>query len=67
MVLGPLSGTTDLAEADLTLIGVAGSRAGAALAADDLDADGRDDLVVGAPWGGGGETGWVYVVYGGGL
>ena len=46
----PSPGTYTTAQASLTLTGAAaGDRAGAALAVADLDADGFDDVIVGAP------------------
>jgi len=51
VVLGPVSGSRDLAEADLRLRGAAlGDQLGSSLAAvGDMDGDGHDDLLVGAP------------------
>ena len=50
LLLGPLSGELDVGSADLALSGAAANdRAGYALAAADLDGDGADDLVIGAP------------------
>ncbi len=50
LVLGPVTGSRSLSDADLTLTGESwGGSAGSALAgAGDLDADGRADLLVGA-------------------
>jgi hypothetical protein len=53
------------AEGDVVLDGAAeGDQLGASLAAGDLDGDGADDLVVGAP-GANGAKGAIYVYYGG--
>lgn len=51
LFLGPVEGTRDLGEADLTLLGhQAGGEAGLYVAgAGDQDADGMPDLVIGAP------------------
>lgn len=57
------SGVLDLAEADAKLIGAAQDGAGAAVAgAGDVDADGHDDLLIGAPSGGTLSEGRVYVL-----
>ncbi len=48
VVLGPATGVVDLTAADFTLVGSgAGSQAGEALSAADVDGDGRDDLLIG--------------------
>jgi hypothetical protein len=60
----PSSG--DLADADVLYSGEnAGDLAGTSLAAGDLDGDGTDDLLIGAPGhdGGGSYSGRVYVIY----
>ncbi len=63
LVLGPISGTIDLADADAILQGEDQfDYAGRAAFAGDLDADGHDDIVVGAP--NHDSKGSVYVVYG---
>lgn len=59
---GPLSGWTPLAEAGVVLEGRGlGSRVGEAVAATDIDGDGCDDVVIGAPGAAGG-AGRVWVV-----
>jgi hypothetical protein len=67
LVLGPVTGTVDLSLADATFISEEpNSEAGSSVAgAGDVDADGRDDVLVGAPYNGG--TGAAYLIYGGGL
>jgi hypothetical protein len=65
---GPVSGELDPTEADALLTGAeAGERAGQMLATEDVDGDGRDDLLVGAPYqdGAGDRRGAVYLLYGG--
>jgi hypothetical protein len=68
VVYGPVTGTIDLAMADAKLLGEGvGHQAGAALAtAGDVNGDGRDDLLVGAPFhdGLGQACGAVYLHYG---
>ena len=60
---GPVSGTLTTADASASFTGtLASERAGTALAIGDVDDDGYDDLVVGAP--GGDIGGLVYVVAG---
>ncbi|HEX8820208.1 MAG TPA: MopE-related protein [Archangium sp.] len=63
---GPLSGTKSLTDADLILTGsTANELAGSAVAnAGDLDKDGKEDILVGAP-GTGTAAGKVYLVHGG--
>jgi len=51
VVQGPVSGTVDLTVADALLVGEnASDYAGDALTSADLDGDGIDDILVGAPW-----------------
>jgi hypothetical protein len=58
-------GSTLSTNPDVTVLGAEpGGRLGAALAAGDLDGDGADDLVVGAP-GAGNTAGAIYVFFGG--
>ena len=67
LVLGPVTGTVDLSQADAKLVGAAGQdHAGYVSGAGDVDADGRADLLVGAPWTGD-YVGTAYLIYGGGL
>jgi hypothetical protein len=64
---GPVDDEREAAEADLSLLGVASASMGAALlGAGDLDDDGFDDLVIGAPYDDttGAEDGAAYVFYG---
>lgn len=49
LVNGPVSGTRRLSRADATFSGPAGSWAGMGLGAGDLDEDGLDEVVIGAP------------------
>ncbi len=69
LLLGPLEGEIVLDEADALLLGEAAlDYAGYAVAgAGDLDADGLDDLLVGAPLadGMGSDAGMIYLLYGG--
>ena len=71
VVLGPVTGTLDLAHADLKLVGERrGEWAGYSVAgAGDVDADGRADILVGAFANdeGGDRAGAAYLIYGGGL
>lgn len=71
-------GKTDSADVDLAQLTTKGLRingadtkdeAGVAVAAADIDGDGTNDVIVGAPFAGDGttNTGRVYVVFGGGL
>ncbi len=68
VVLGPVSGTRSLADADLRLRGDApGDQAGYSLAtAGDMDGDGRDDVLVGAPGSdlGGSDAGAAFLALG---
>ncbi len=65
--LGPLSGTTDVAHADMGLLGTSGSSAaGYGLDLADLDGDGADDAVIGAR-GWSSSAGRVYGVFGAGF
>ncbi len=78
LLLGPVTGTFDLSQADVKLVGEDGfDAAGWSVAgAGDVDADGRDDLLVGAAYdiyssgpddGADAYTGAAYLIYGGGL
>ena len=66
LVHGPVTGTVDLADADARLLGhVPGERAGYSVAtAGDVDGDGLDDVLVGAPFSdkNGEESGMVYLM-----
>jgi len=68
---GPVApSNVSTADADAVLLGpAAGDRAGFALATGDVNGDGVDDLVVGAPFDdeGGTDAGAAYVVFGGSL
>jgi hypothetical protein len=72
LVLGPVTGTVDLSVADAKLVGDAGDAAGSSTTgctvagAGDVDADGNDDVLVGAPLNaeGGFNAGAAYVVLG---
>ncbi|NOY24743.1 MAG: hypothetical protein GXP62_02625, partial [Oligoflexia bacterium] len=68
IVYGPVSGRYSLASADAKLLGQSASdKAGSAVAGGrDLDGDGTDDVVVGAPGSdlGGSSSGTSYVIYG---
>jgi hypothetical protein len=68
LVLGPFSGTFDLSSADTALDASADELGGwSSLAgAGDVDADGADDILVGAPWSSS-ATGAAYLVLGLGL
>ena len=66
LVYGPISGSMSLADADAKFVGEANSNAGESFAtAGDVNADGFDDILVGAPWDNY-YVGAVYLVYGGG-
>ncbi len=70
LVLSPISGTLDIANADAKLLGhTAGDEAGYSVSfAGDVDADGYDDILVGAPYryvnGTGATAGSAYLQYG---
>jgi hypothetical protein len=73
VMLGPVSGTHSLSTADVKLVGDVRDFAGTSVAcAGDMDADGRADLLIGAPSaslraGGSAEYGAAFLVYGGSL
>ena len=68
IVYGPVSGTSSLSDADVILVGEdASDGAGNAIAAaGDVDGDGNDDVLIGAPGDdeGASNAGAVYLVYG---
>jgi hypothetical protein len=67
LVLGPVTGTRNLRLADAKLLGDEGDQAGTGIAAaGDVDGDGHDDLLVGAPGNdeGGRDAGAAYLVLG---
>jgi hypothetical protein len=66
LVLGPVTGTLDLSQADVKLVGEdAYDHAGETVSgAGDVDGDGRADLLVGAPWADD-YVGNAYLIYGG--
>lgn len=65
---GPVSGAFSSAAADVTVTGMSGDSLGTALAFGDIDADGIDDLTIGAPDADAHRgTGSVYVLYGRGF
>ena len=64
LVLGPASGTLAVTGADALIEGAAGEQVGYSVdASGDLDQDGSDDIVIGAPYAAGGD-GAAYAVYG---
>jgi len=70
LVLGPVTGTLDLTLADAKLVGGVGDQAGFRVSgAGDVDADGRDDVLIGAPAHEvrTGVVGAAFLIYGGGL
>ncbi len=73
LVFGPVSGTFDLGDADAVFLSdTVGDFAGWSVAAEDLDGDGADDVLVGAssafsPLPYGYRGGAAYLFYGGGL
>lgn len=70
LVIGPVSGTMELSEADAKLMGEnEGDHAGGSLATGDLDADGLDDVLIGARGEdtGGEGAGAVYLLFGRGF
>ena len=67
LVRGPVTGTVDLSHADAKLVGAGPQdHAGYVSGAGDVDADGRADVLIGAPWTGD-YVGTAYLVYGSGL
>jgi len=66
IVLGPILGEVDLSTADGKLVGeTGGDRAGWCVSdAGDVDADGFDDLLIGAPFAGSTDAGAAYLVLG---
>jgi len=67
LVLGPVSGETSLSSADAKFIGEsAGDEAGTVAFAGDMDGDGLDDVLVGAPkyYTGSANTGAAYLLHG---
>ncbi len=68
LIRGPVDGTTSILEADMLLsASLPDDRAGSAIAgAGDVDADGRDDILIGAPrhYALGHDRGRVYLIHG---
>ena len=65
LFLGPNSGPVSAGSADATVEGEeAGDLAGRSVASSDVDADGHDDLIVGATYNGSSEEGAAYLVSG---
>ena len=62
---GPLRGTTAIADAWAHFAGDGDDAAGYATALDDVDGDGLDDVIIGAPWDDAGAThgGTVWIRY----
>ena len=64
LVSGPVLGSVDLSMADAELLGGLGLLDPVVSGAGDVDADGHDDLLVGAPGGGASYNGVAYLVLG---
>jgi len=71
LILGPVSGSVSLADRDVMMRGMTeGGQAGMAVAgAGDVDGDGLDDVLVGAPWDNtsGSYAGAAFLIYGSSL
>jgi hypothetical protein len=68
LAIGPVTGTLDLSRADVKLVGMRREHGGvdSAKGAGDVDGDGRDDVLIGAP-GNDSSAATAYLIYGGGL